>query len=203
MKIYSSIPSVYQSKDLINRSIIAFDKIDGSNIRVEGSIKTGFDKFGCRRHLIDRNTEMLGVAVNLFKEKEEKILEILSKNKLQGHELTLYFELFGKNSFAGKHEIEDKKDIYLIDVWIKKLGFIEPKEFIDLFSEVGIPKIIYSGILDQEFIDWVINNEEINEGVVCKSTRKMKDGNIRMCKIKTGRWIEKVKSKFENYADLI
>ena len=44
MKQYPTIPKTIQSID-----IIAFDKLDGSNIRAEWNPKKGFYKFGSRK----------------------------------------------------------------------------------------------------------------------------------------------------------
>jgi len=63
MKSYPTI-----STKIKPTQIYAFDKIDGSNIRVEWSDKQGFYKFGSRNRLIDENTYRLGESVNLIKE---------------------------------------------------------------------------------------------------------------------------------------
>ena len=51
--------------------VYAFDKLDGSNIRAEWTIKNGFHKFGSRRRLLDPNEEPLGEAVKLINGKFE------------------------------------------------------------------------------------------------------------------------------------
>lgn len=49
MKQYPSIPSGI----IKNKSFFCFQKIDGSNIRVEWTKKNGLYKFGTRRRLLD------------------------------------------------------------------------------------------------------------------------------------------------------
>lgn len=109
---------------VINEHIIAFDKIDGSNIRAEWSRKSGFSKFGSRRKLIDENEPILGEAIPLFQEKySETLEEIFRKNKFQ--RATAFFEFYGENSFAGFHEKEPHDILLLIyiftaQVWLQE-----------------------------------------------------------------------------------
>ena len=66
MKQYETIP--YYG-DNLGTEIIAFDKLDGSNLRFEYSKKRGFYKAGTRKMMIDSSHETFGFAVNLFLEK--------------------------------------------------------------------------------------------------------------------------------------
>lgn len=59
---------------------------------------------------------------------------------------------------------------------------------------MDISKVIYQGILDEEFINDVRQGKyPVKEGVVCKGGS---GHNLWMTKIKTLSWIEEVKKKF-------
>lgn len=68
MKHYPKIE--YYNKGLINSPVIAFDKLDGSNLRFEWSRKRGFYKYGTRKVMIDTKDEQFGKAIPLFLDKE-------------------------------------------------------------------------------------------------------------------------------------
>ena len=73
MKSYPSIPALSKSKLGFNG--IAFDKLDGSNIRFEWSKKRGWYKFGSRNNMIDVKNEQLGNSINIFLSKYGDDLE--------------------------------------------------------------------------------------------------------------------------------
>lgn len=203
MKEYQSITDrVHTDID-----IVAFGKLDGSNIRAEWTQKRGFDKFGTRRRLLDEKATKgpgLGHAVTLFKETWGKVLPtIFMKQRWLGKDvkITCFFEYYGPNSFAGWHSdpFEDRK-LTLIDVNLHKKGILSPKEFIDLFGHLDIPKILYRGKANQTFIDSVRNStlEDMPfEGVVCKAPNpsKKKTAKPVMFKIKSQAWYDKLLEK--------
>lgn len=183
----------------IGLPIFAFDKIDGSNLRFEYSPKRGFYKFGTRQMMIDNSHEEFGFAVTLFTEKYSNALTKIFKSKEYRNELsiTCYAELIGEQSEFGQHKYRDDKfDIILFDVELKN-GFIPPKRFYKEFKEVGIPKLVYQGNLNHEFVDSVKRNEyDLKEGVVCKGViPNKKENNIFYCKIKTDDWFKKLQEK--------
>ena len=104
----------------------------------------------------------------------------------------VFCEYLGDGSFSGQHISSDIKDVILFDVNQYKRGFIPPKEFIDNFGSLHIPKVVYHGKYDVDLINSVRNNKfNLFEGVVAKGI----DGkNIWMTKIKTNEWLLKVKS---------
>ena len=67
MKSYSSIEYFGEHWGI---PIIAFDKMDGSNLRFEWSKKRGFYKFGSRNVMIDENHEQFGKGVTIFIERK-------------------------------------------------------------------------------------------------------------------------------------
>jgi hypothetical protein len=187
MKSYPSI-----STKLERTKIVTFDKLDGSNIRAEWSRKKGFYKFGSRNHLIDRNEPILGEAVDLIVENyQEQLSSIFFAKKWE--RAVAFFEFYGENSFAGSHEEEEHK-VTLIDVNVYKRGMIEPLHFIELFEDVGIPKVLYKGVLTEELVTSVKKGtlEGMTfEGVVCKY-HNQKNKIVRMFKIKNRSWIDQL-----------
>lgn len=188
MKQYPSI-----SKHVTNIPAYAFDKLDGSCIRTEWTRKTGFFKFGSRKRLLDREDQLLGEAIDLFKNKYEKDLHDAFV-KLKALQMVAYLEYWSPNSFAGNHA-DEPHDITLFDVDMYKKGILPPKEFLNHFGHLDIPKLLYHGNINEPFVKSVKNStlEGMSfEGVVCKA---MNRNRIHMFKIKTLAWISKLKDK--------
>ena len=181
---------------------IAFDKIDGSNIRAEFSQKRGFYKFGTRKMMIDKSSEPFGFAIDLFLNKYSDGLTEVFKNKEYRNSLAFvcFAELVGTKSAFGQHEFgNDTFDITLIDVDQYKRGQIPPKEFIKNFEHLGIPRIVYEGNLNKELVSSIKRNDfNLTEGVVCKSVIENKKGreSIYSCKIKTDDWFSRLREKY-------
>jgi hypothetical protein len=200
-------PSIINSSKAPRKDCIAFDKIDGSNIRIKYTPKQGFCLFGTRTQLIGENDNTLWVkALHIFKEKYEQVLlDKFKKNKdyRDFREITVFGEFHGPNSFAGIHSEADldKLDITFFDVLLghKQRKFVHPKTFVKDFSGIiPIPNIIYEGKLNDEFIaDVRANKFNLNEGVICKGTETSGAfcGNIWMCKIKTQDYFDRLKAK--------
>lgn len=198
MKTYPSI----SHKVMSSLDVIAFDKLDGSNIRAEWSPKRGFYKFGSRRCMIDENSEHLGNAVTIIKEtKIDSLTAVFNNRKLKlfkskPRSVVCFFEYCGPNSFAGQHDPNDKLDTVLIDVNVHKKGILAPSDFIDMFEHVGIPKVLYKGKAGPEFIESVRSMTLpgiTGEGVVCKAPRRAGHTPF-MFKIKTRAWLERLKT---------
>ena len=93
----------------------------------------------------------------------------------------------------------------LFDVNPIKKGMLGPKEFLDLFGHLKVAELVYQGLVTPEFIMAVRKETipiasqyeirpEIPEGVVCKGG---KDHRLWMCKIKTERYKEALKTMYE------
>ena len=178
MKEYGSIPRFFDDGTLRGEQVVAFNKLDGQNFRVKytpkGATKKQFTMFGSRHQYVDENTEGFGDAVRYFKEHYEDVLrEIIVNNSgkkgiFNGvEEITLFFEWYGDNSFAGFHQEGDTLRLALIDVFLKKKGYIEPNTFVDLFCKddrVLTPEVIYIGKLDMDFVNSIVNNDWTKEG---------------------------------------
>lgn len=180
--------------------IIAFDKLDGSNLRFEYSQKRGFYKFGTRQMMIDNSHPEFGFAIDIFLNKYAKELTKIFKSKEYRDVLsfTCFAELVGTKSKFGQHEYgNDTFDIIIFDIEQYKKGLIPPRQFHKDFLWAGIPNIIYAGNLNKEFVNQVKSNEfGLKEGVVCKGViPNKKENNLFYCKIKTDQWFEELRKK--------
>jgi hypothetical protein len=190
--IMKSYPSI--STKIKQKRVVAFDKLDGSNIRAEWSNKNGFYKFGSRTRLIDENTPILGESINLIMENFADDLSAKFKNR-HWTRAVAFFEFYGQNSFAGWHEPEEHK-VTLIDVNIYKSGMLEPEMFVDVFGDLGIPKVLHHGMLTEELITETKKGTLDGmtfEGIVCKFKNKAK--NVEMFKVKNKWWLYRLKNK--------
>lgn len=198
MEQYPSIATAVQKTP-----IIAFDKLDGSNIRVEWSRKTGFYKWGTRTRLLDPNEEPLGEAKNLFEDKYAADLDqVYRKQKFE--RATAFLEFYGGNSFAGQHE-EEEHTLTLFDVHVYKQAFLLPKDFLKLFGHLDIPKVLYQGNANENFIQQVRERTlegMTYEGVVCKGGYDNRHRIISF-KIKSNDWLDAVKAKYAHNPKLL
>lgn len=191
MLTYPSIPKLVTT-DVIH----AFDKLDGSNIRVEWSRKSGFSKFGTRTRLLDPNEKPLGEAHSIFMNTfADDIAPILSKTRTE--RATLFLEFYGDNSFAGFHE-EEQHFLSLFDVSLYKKGFLSPQDFLKMFENVvPTPELLHHGRMTKDIVEMIHDGSLEGmtfEGVVCKTYNSRKN-NLTMFKVKNRAWLEKLKSK--------
>ncbi len=190
MKSYPSIPKEIR-RDI---HIYAFDKIDGSNIRAEWTRKNGFYKFGSKGVLLHESHKDLGTAIQLIRDKYEDDLNRIYK-KQRYDRVICFFEFFGLSSFAGQHANE-QHDVVLIDVNPHKKGIIEPREFLKIYGDLDIPRVLHSGKANKEFEAKVRNSslEDMTlEGVVCKGNNPRKPNHRLMFKIKSDIWLERLR----------
>lgn len=197
MKSYPKIE--YYNKGIFGQPIIAFDKLDGSNIRCEWSRKRGWYKFGTKTILIDKNSEDFGQVIPLFLEKySEPLSKVFTDRYKKVENFVVFSEYVGPNSFAGQHDPNDKMDIVLFDVNQYKKGFISPWEFVDRFGHLDIPNIVYEGKLTEQLIEDVkLNRFNLKEGIIGKGIYKTKkDGEIVwQIKAKTLEWLNIIKKR--------
>ncbi len=228
MEVYHSIEHFSDKSSLFGQKIMAFNKYDGSNFRVEwnyrlrNSIQKGFTNFGTRTQQITEKTPHYGEAVKIFLEKyAEPLCESLSDRKKRSpfngvDKVTAFFEFFGQNSFAGFHNQTDEKDLVLFDVLLDKIGFLPPNEFQEIFSKqwyLHSAELIFQGILTKEFSETIKTNvwnlpvakyPQVKEGVVCKQISAPIGHKLEMTKIKTEWWIKELKSRHpSNYENLL
>jgi len=191
---------------------IAFNKLDGQNIRVKYDKKNKFSLFGSRHRLFDETDNQFEKVIPLFNNTLRNNLERLivdNKDFKDFKELIVFMEYYGPNSFAGMHDENDILNnlmkLVVFDILIinkKNINqFILPNDFIKLFNktQIEIPNIIYEGNLNDTFIKNVKNNiYNLKEGVVCKGITKRGDyrGKVWMCKIKTQYYLDRIKQEF-------
>lgn len=187
---------------------IAFNKLDGNNIRCEWSKKRGWYKFGSRTVLLDPAHPIFGCAVALFEAKyAEPLVRAVLDNKewkvwgVEKTGLTVYCELYGPSSFAGWHVDGEELTVTLIDVNINKRGMVPPREFVKIFSKVvETPAVVYEGKFNKQFIEDVYQGKyPVKEGVVAKGIlpgRKPQHG-IWMAKAKTKWWLDELRRRAE------
>ncbi len=195
-------PTMQNSSKAPRKSCIAFEKLDGSNMRVKWTKKKGFSLFGSRTQLIDSSHPHLGGMIAVFKrDYEEKLEDIINKNFRDEREIVAYGEYFGPSSFAGIHTDEPKKFV-MFDLLVghKNEKFMLPQEFIKLFSgKLEIPRILYKGNLNEELIKDVREGKyDVFEGVICKGTERSGAcrGGVWMCKIKTQKYFDLLRNRF-------
>lgn len=153
-----------------------FDKLDGSNLRFEYNKKRGFYKFGTKQMMIDENHSEFGEGVKIFLNKYADGVDKVFKSKEYRdiQSFVCFAEFFGINSKFGVHNTNDKFDVVLFDVDQYKKGFIKPRNFIDDFGHLGIPKVMYQGNLNHELQSLVWENKlpqfegQLKEGIVFK-----------------------------------
>ncbi len=198
-------PSIQNSSKAPRQNCVAFDKLDGSSIRVKWTNKNGFTLFGSRTQLIDEKHPFLGDVVSIFTKNFAEPLNSIFRKQWPNHrEIIAFGEYLGESSFAGQHKLDEPHKFVLFDVMLghKNREFIKPNQFIKLFGDVvETPKIIYTGNLSDKFISDVRNNAyNLHEGVVCKGTETTgaARGKMWMCKIKTQAYIQKLKLNFGN-----
>jgi hypothetical protein len=216
MKHYDSIPRIQDDGTLNGDMVWGYNKLDGQNFCATYNVKKDkWGPFGSRTVTVDERSEQFGNTVSYFLNKGyEDILAIkVIQNKGKGdifngvEEVTFFFEWYGNNSFAGKHEEGDEMHLALIDVFIKKKGYIEPKEYERIFRNTSIemPDLIYKGPLDAEIIAKIQNNDwtqegcefpNVKEGVVFKRSTLMKGQRRPSVKVKTKWWLEKLHSMY-------
>lgn len=191
MHTYPSIPKIIQDID-----IYAFDKLDGSNIRVEWTRKGGFVKFGTRTRLLDPNEKPLGEAATLI---EENFTDALSRIfvKARYQKATAFFEFYGDHSFAGLHA-DEPHQVRLIDVHEYKQTIVLPAEFVRTYADrVPTAELLYRGKPNSMFVESVRNGTLPGmtfEGVVCKGgLNKLRE--VTMFKIKNQAWLDALKHK--------
>jgi hypothetical protein len=197
MKSYWSIPGPHEAP---RSHCIAFDKLDGSNLRFEWDKKQGWYRFGTRHRVIEESEPNFGPAFEIFKKQFAEPLErIVVNSKVE--QVTAYCEFFGPSSFANYHDWTEPKELVLFDVGIYKKGFILPEDFVKLFSGLKIPDVVYEGDFTDQFIKDVQEGKYkvTCEGVVCKGVvlgkKKNPQHGLWMSKVKTKAWLDILKSK--------
>jgi hypothetical protein len=174
--------------------IVAFDKLDGSNIRAEWTAKKGWHKFGTRHRLVDATDPIFGQAPNLIM---NKYGEDLSK-ALRDHgfdRAMCFFEMWGPSSQFGNHDLKEKLDVTLFDVAPFNQGILMPDRFLKVVGHLDHARVLYRGDCTPDFIESVRSSTLPGmtfEGVVCKATNDKKTKMPVMFKQKSRAWLDKL-----------
>lgn len=180
-----------------------FDKLDGSNIRVEWSRKRGWNKFGTRTRLLDETDTTFGEVIPLFKNTIADSIEQVIKNE-HFDQVTIFMEFWGKQSFAGQHVTGDPKYLTLFDINVYKKGILGPKKFLDLFGNLNcVPKFLGRHNWTRGFVERIRigDVQDITfEGVVGKAGD---NHDLIMAKAKSQAWIDKVTAQYGDDASKI
>lgn len=216
MKHYDSIPRFQDDGELKGEIVWGYNKLDGQNFAVTyNPRKKEFGPYGSRTVTVDENSEQFGDTVKWFKNSvyPDVLRSIVKehsgkKDVFNGvEEITFFFEWYGDNSFAGKHREGDEMHLALIDVFLKKRGYMMPKDYEKLFrdTEIEIPKLVYQGSLTEAVSkmvqenDWTCDgcwDKDVKEGVVFKKSTLLKGQRRPSVKIKTKWWLEKLHSMY-------
>lgn len=196
-------PSILGPNKAPHLPCIAFEKLDGSNLRWEWSRKQGWNKFGTRRHLFDHTDETFAPAIKMFLDKYgDALVKVVKDSKAyrNADKFIAFTEFFGPNSFAGQHLAADEKKLVLFDVEIHKKGLVSPRDFINDFGHLEIPKVVYEGVLNDSLVaDVKAGRYPVYEGVVCKGGS---GHDLWMRKIKTAAYMARLKQVFpENWEE--
>jgi hypothetical protein len=194
MKHYPSIPK-FDIEKCPDIYYYCFQKIDGSNISAEWNIKRGFYKFGTRNELIDENSKPFGRAIKVIKDKFEEDISLICREH-KWRDALFFFEFYGPSSCFGTHNFEEDMTATLIDVNPYKEGIMPPTEFIKYFGHLDIAKVLYEGHITADFVDSVKKSSlkgMSEEGVVCKGCNDKKTKMPVMFKIKSKKWLDKLK----------
>ncbi len=174
--------------------IVAFDKLDGSNIRAEWSAKKGWFKFGTRHRLVDATDPMFGRAPMLITDKYGEPLGKILKDA--GFDKAMcFFEMWGPSSFAGMHDPNEEITVTLFDIAPFNQGILMPERYLKLVSSIDHAKVLYTGQITPDFIEQVRAGTLPGmtfEGVVCKATNDKKTKMPVMFKQKSRAWLDKL-----------
>lgn len=190
VKSYPSLPYATEC----HLPIIAFDKLDGSNVRAEWTKKKGWHKFGTRHRLVDETDPLFGKVPRIITNKYGSSLAAALDDA--GFDRAMcFFEFWGPSSFAGMHDVNEEQTVTLFDVAPFKRGILDPETFLKLFGYLDIAKVLYRGNLTSEFIESVRTGtlEGMTfEGVVCKTANDKKTKQPIMFKQKNKAWLDKL-----------
>lgn len=190
VKSYPSLPYATEC----HLPIVAFDKLDGSNVRAEWTKKKGWCKFGTRHRLVDASDPVFGKVPGIIVAKYgDDLAKALSDN---GHDKAMcFFEFHGPSSFAGMHDVTEPQTVTLFDVAPFAKGILSPASFLDQFGHLDIASVLYMGMLTPEFINSVRTSTLPGmtfEGVVCKAANDKKTKAPIMFKQKSKAWLDKL-----------
>lgn len=184
-------PSIRQARKPFPAYI--FDKLDGSNLRFSWDNRQGWYEYATRTRNLPIDHKLYKVGYEYFANVYADAIENTAKKK-GWKRLDAFCEFYGDNSFAGRHDLNEQQKVTLIDLAPNTAGFLNPQEFLDLFSSLPLPAYLGKVEWNVEYAEKVRQGliEGISfEGVVAKHVTKQ-----RMAKAKTQAWIDRVIREF-------
>lgn len=182
---------------------VAFEKLDGTNVFWEWSAGR-WTNFGLRSGgypwapegiaEFRRNHCTQFTAPDVFAGGlDDALAEVLRGIDPNGH-FVAFTEFLGAGSFAGAHTPDDHMRLVLFDVWQEGHGFIGPERFVELFSALPVPRVLFRGKFSGKLTEDVrAGKYEVAEGAVIKGG----DGEtVWMAKVKTQAYLERLKASF-------
>lgn len=173
--------------------IVAFNKLDGNNIRAEWTLKKGLHKFGTRARLLGPDELPLAKAIGMIPDKYDDLHRRLKKERVQ--RAVCFFEFWGPQSAFGIQQPDDEHQVTLIDIALEKRGILPPREFLKLTRGLDTAAVLYEGNCNSGFIDSVQQGtlEGLGtEGVVCKGPFDRKTQMPVMFKVKRHDWYQRL-----------
>lgn len=91
--------SISSSVKAPRKQCIAFDKLDGSSVRVKYTHKAGFCLFGTRTQLIEETAEFWGEIVTVFKrDLESPLMQLFKSKRFRDYkEIIVFGEFLGES----------------------------------------------------------------------------------------------------------
>jgi hypothetical protein len=201
MKIPLAYPKIPDTTNCLLKKCIAFEKIDGTCIVLYYRQKGGFHSFGTRRDSFVLDKMGVNEFIEAHPELEEvpNIVSQCSQILPFDKEVILFTEFSGEKSFAGQHQKDDPKKLYLFDIAING-RLLDPYKFSEIANTIkhnfNIPKILYKGKYSgQLVVDLREGKYNVKEGAIIKG---VVDNDVYMAKIKTNNYMERLKSEFKD-----
>ena len=190
MKSYPSIPHYGEAST--SGIWYGYEKLDGSLIRIEWTPKGGFCKIGRRDGLLDDSNPFLVEAPAIFEEITPSLDDWLRRRRSKF--AIAFFEFVGENSFAGNHEVEPHRLVF-IDLTLDKKGFVEPRVLRELSDVVDSASLIHTGPIESDTIKMIEEGAFPGmsfEGVVFKRNERSRRF---MWKHKSRQWLQKLRNR--------
>jgi hypothetical protein len=204
MKIDLIYPKIPENSDKFHGKCIAFEKYDGTNLHWKWDPNMGWSHFGTRRtqFTLDRigiasfskEHSELASAPYIFNEalRDQLTMFFCINSALHLHNIIVFTEFYGPNSFSGGHVAQDDHKLVMIDVMING-RLMPPEQLIQDFSQFEIAKVIYKGKYSGQFAEDVRKGKyDVNEGVVVKG---VVDNEVFMTKVKTKEYLKRLQKR--------
>lgn len=204
MKIDLIYPKITENSNKFHGKCIAFEKYDGTNLHWKWDPQMGWHVFGTRRtqFTLDRvgiaefskEHSELANAPHIFNEalRDQLTMNFCINSAKYLHNITVFTEFYGPNSFAGGHVAEDDHKLIMIDVMVNG-RLMPPEQFNQHFYEFECARVVFQGKYSGQFAEDVRKGRhDVNEGVVVKG---VVDNEVFMTKVKTNDYLKRLRQR--------